>query len=156
MNEQEFEKSLNDLKNVNANLKTHQKYLMYPILKARSTSWIGFILICVPVLFLLGVVLKEYLDIEFAPFTGLYWLITEKLPDSDSSIISWLVRSLLLLGPFIVLLINLLAITTIFYDKDTNQIYCSIELKWLNLILILLSILIILTFIGYLIFENIQ
>ena len=125
-----------------------------PILKARTSSRIGIALVVFPILFLIGVLLENYLNIHGSIFSRLYHWITEEAPDRDDSVVSWIIRFLLVGGPFIVLGINLLSVIHVMKNTARKELIITVKLKWWNLVLAALSGMIILIFIIYGLMEN--
>ncbi len=76
-------------------------------------------------------------------------------PNSDSSVLSWIIRSVLLGGPLLAIFINLLAILHFHYDKTAKEILITLKLKWQNITIIVFCSSVFMIFFIYLLVENI-
>ena len=112
----------------------------------------GILLLILPFLFLTGVIFKHYLQTDLWIFTSVYeWIIGADQTYGDSSLMNWVIRFLLLGGPFIAFLLNFLFI---FQHRKTASF--SLSYKWINLLIILSGALLCLIFLGYLMLENLM
>ena len=135
----------------------HKKKFRISLLHTKKSAITGALLLVLPLLFLSGVILKYYLQIEFGVFTSVYgWIGSLEQKYGDGSILNWIIRALLLFGPLIAISINFLSILHIRYEKSSREIVLSIKLKWQNWSIIILCSIVFLIFPGYLIIENIN
>ena len=133
----------------------HQQEFRVPLLNTRRSAGFGMLLLVIPFLFLSGVVLNHYLQIELGVLTSVYLWITEiDQQYGDDSWLNWLMRLLLVVGPLLAILINLLSVTHIRYEKASSEVVCSFKLKWANWLIILLCSLVFSVFALYLLVEN--
>ena len=110
----------------------------------------GLILLILPFLFLTGIVFKHFLQTDLWIFTSVYeWIIGADQKYGDSSLMNWLIRILLVGGPFIALLLNFL-----FIFQQRNTASFRLSYKWINLLIMLSGALLCLIFLGYLMLEN--
>ncbi|MCM8568614.1 hypothetical protein NE848_04440 [Gramella jeungdoensis] len=110
----------------------------------------GAILLVLPLLFLTGVIFKHYLQTDLWIFTSVYdWIINADQKYGDASFMNWVIRFLLLGGPFIAFLLNFVFI---FQRRKTASF--SLSYKWINLLIILSGALLCFLFLGYLMMEN--
>jgi hypothetical protein len=149
-----IEEKLKEIGNSNINTDDVKELYKIPILKAKVSSRLGIILVLFPLLFLLGAFLEMYLKVEGSVFSQLYIWVTEKAPDSDSSLVSWIIRFLLVIAPMFALAINLFAIINVFHNKKQRELILTVKLKWISIVLILISFLIVFTFLLYGVAEN--
>lgn len=153
MEPEEFEEELRNMKTPTVDVSQHQQQFKIALLNTRKSATLGLLLLLSPLMFLWGVVFKHYLKIDLGIITFFYsW--TGSLPDDDSSILSWMIRFLLLGGPPLAIALNLLAILHFSYDRKLGEVNLSIKLKWLNIAIILVCSLLFTIFFLYLIVEN--
>ena len=149
------EKLLEDLQQPVVDVSTHQQEFRLTLLNTKKSAVFGVALLILPLLFLSGVILKHYLQIDFGIFTSVYvWIGQADQKFGDKSVINWIIRGLLLFGPLVAIGINLLSVIHIRYEKAQKEILMSIKLKWLNWLIIIFCSLIFFTFFLYLIIEN--
>jgi hypothetical protein len=151
MEEKDFLKKIETLKKPEVNPQASQKQIKLAIMNAkRSAAW-GTWLLLIPVFFFACVTIKEFLGWDWK-FAGnfLNWMA-----DLDKTtgfpVISII---LFIVLPAIGAIVNLLAIMHFVYDKLTKELIISIKLKWLNIILAVISILVIAVVLLYAIAEN--
>ena len=146
-----------NMKQPKANVSQHKKAFRFTLLNIspKRSAIVGILFLILPMLFLSGVLLKHYMQIDFGIFTSVYeWIGDIDRRFGDHSFLNWVIRILLLFGPTIAIAINLLAILHIRYEKKPKEIVMSIKVKWLNWIIILVCTLIFSVFFLYLVVEN--
>lgn len=134
----------------------HKKQLKLTLLNTRKSAAFGVLLIVTPFLFLMGILFKYYLNWHSSIFTVFYEWLVNLDPDSDTSILSWLIRFLLLGGPALAVVLNLLALVHFQYDKQGKELLISIKIKWLNLAIVAVCTFFLLIFLFYLLLENVN
>ncbi len=150
-----MEEIMEELEQPSFDVGRHQQEFRLTLLNTRRSATIGAILLILPLLFFSGVTFKHYLGMDFGILTSVYsWVGELDQKYGDSSVINWIIRSLLLLGPPVAIGINLLAILHVHYEKPRREIVMSLKVKWLNLGIIIICTFIFLTFFFYLILEN--
>lgn len=133
----------------------HQKEFRLTLLNTKKSAIMGTVLLILPLMFLSGVILKHYLNIDFGIFTAVYnWVGRMDQQYGDSSILNWLIRALLTLGPLTAIGLNLLSVIHFRIEKGQKEIVFSIKLKWFNWLIIFLCASIFIVFFLYLIVEN--
>jgi hypothetical protein len=150
MEHDEFLTRMENLKKPDPTVSPPQQ-LKLMILSTRSSATLGVWIIIIPLLFLFFVILKYYfrMNTEFLSDVEIFIGKVDKNP------ITWFLQPLLLLVlPFASILINLLAITQIHWQPELKILNFSVKLKWLNIIIMLVSTIIVTIFILYLITEN--
>lgn len=121
------------------------------LLNTRRSAIVGLLLLVLPFLFLLSNIIEYVL--KFNP--GIIRKVVDLFVYFDQYPALWFVGPLILLGgPLVAVLLNLLSILHIHYEKKSNEVILSIKLKWLNLIIIVVCVLIVGAFFLYLIVEN--
>ena len=151
MNENEFEKQMENLKTPQADTSTHQQILKITLLNAKKSSRLAIVFIIIPCLFLFGVFVKYLLGIDFKIFSSL----EDEMAALDKiSYLRWLSPLLLAGLPLAGIVINLLAISHFYWDKMKKELIITIKYRLINIILLLISIGIVCIFILYAIAEN--
>ncbi len=136
-------------------VRAHQKEFRLTLLNTKKSAIAGGLLLLLPFLFLSGVVLRHYMGVNVGIFTSVYeWIGAHDRAYGDSSVLNWVIRILLILGPLAAIAVNLLAILHMRYEKMQKEIVMSLKLKWVNLMVILVCSLIFLVFALYLFAEN--
>ncbi len=148
---------MKDLKPPTINVSHHQKEFRLTLFNTKRSALLGGVFLILPLLFLSGVIFKHYLQIDFKILTWVYeWIGNLDKQYGDNSILNWIIRSLLILGPLFAIGINFISILHIRYEKASKEIIMAIKLKWLNWIIIILCSIIFLVFFSYLVLENIN
>lgn len=121
------------------------------LLNTRRSAILGLLLLVLPFFFILSNII-EYI-LKFNP--GIIRKVVDLFVYFDQYPGLWFLGPLLLLGgPFIAVLLNLLSILHVHYEKKSEEVIFSVKLKWLNLIIIFVCVIIVGTFFLYLIVEN--
>ncbi len=153
-NQKDIEKELKDLGNMEVSSEATQALIKIPVLKARTSSRIGLVLIIFPFLFVMGAILKHYLGIDNNITGFVYNWVVEDAPDDDSNFFSWVIRFFLLGGPLILVALNLLAILHVQWLKDQKQLILTFNLKRWNILLIFIGAAILFVFFLYALIEG--
>lgn len=153
MKANEFENKMENLTSPSVQSETTKRVLKIALVNARKSANIGIVLLALPLLFFSVNVFKYQLGIDLgfiASFVS--WIGSlDTIP-----VLNWVVRFVLLGGPVVAILINLLAITHFYTDKESNEFVVTVKLKWLNISIILFCGLLLFLFMSYLIVENIN
>lgn len=129
----------------------HRNQLKLTLLNARKSANVGIILIILPCLFLSGVILKYLLHLSIPAFTTLENWMAEI--DKNPSL--KLVVPVLLVGaPLTGLAINLLAILHFDLNRKARELIITVKVKWKNIIVGLICLLILMCFFFYAVGEN--
>lgn len=155
MEKKEFMDKMENLAKPEIISESFQRKLKITILNTQKSAVFGIFLVIIPFLFAVGAIFKHELGLDFKIFTWLFDFIATIDPDSDSSVLSWIIRSVLLGGPLLAIFINLLAILHFHYDKTAKEILITLKLKWQNLAIILFCSSVFMIFFIYLLVENI-
>jgi len=151
MEKDNLEDDMKNLSSPNVSAESHMKYFKIYLLNTKKSAYIGYILLLTPFLFLLGVIFSFYLEIKIPVVNGVYKWISE---NDDTPVLNWVQRFLLLDGPLVAILINLLSILHFQWDSKLKEFIVTLKVKWLNLSIILVCGLIFLIFFTYLVVEN--
>lgn len=133
----------------------HQREFRLTLLNTKKSAITGVVLLILPILFLSGVVLKHYLQIDFGFLTSVYeWIGMLDQKYGDSSFLNWTIRILLTIGPLVAIALNLLAVTHARLEKANRELVLSFKMKWLNWFIILICTTVFVIFFLYLLVEN--
>lgn len=153
----DIEEIMENLEPPTIDVNQHQREFRMTSLNTKKSAVAGVILLILPFLFLSGVILKHYLNIDLWLLTSVYeWIGNLDRLYGDNSIINWIIRILLLFGPLIAIGVNLISITHIRYEKNFKEIVLSFKLRWQNILIILICTLIFSIFFIYIILENLN
>lgn len=153
MNEKEFENKMKNLSTPDGGEIRNPRLLKMALLNSKKSSAIGFAFIIIPCMFLLGVLIKYTLGIDFQLFSN----IENAMADMDKRAgVKW-ISPLLLIGlPFIGIAANLLAITHFDWNRKKKELVITIKYKLQNTIILLLSLAVVAVFLVYVITENMR
>jgi hypothetical protein len=129
----------------------HRWHLRLALVSARRSSRAGYLLVALPCLFLLGVLLKYWLGLNLGLFD---WLENTLAQLDQHPVLKWVAPLVLLAGPLVGLALNLLAILHVTYDRREAELLIRVKLRWANLLVAGLCLLVALVFLGYLLAEN--
>lgn len=151
MENEEFSQKLQQMHKPQVESATHQLQLKITLLNAKRSAGIGLILIIIPCLFLLAVLLKYFLHINLPSFSAL----EEWMADKNHNVFMKVLIPVVLIGaPFIALIFNLLAILHFNFEKKINELIITVKLKWINIIVSMICLLILFCFFLYAVGEN--
>lgn len=153
MNEKEFENKMQNLSTPDGGEIRNPQSFKMALLNSKRSSAIGFAFVIIPCLFLLGVVIKYILGIDFQLFSS----IENAMADLDKHAGMKWISPLLLIGlPFIGIAANLLAITHFDWNRKKKELMITIKYKLQNTIVLLISLAVVAVFLIYLITENLR
>ena len=156
MKKKEFMNKMENLAKPDMVSESHKRQLKIALMNTRKSAIFGVFLVIAPFLFAMGAIFRHELGMDFKIFTWFFDFIGAIDPDSDSSLISWGIRFLLIGGPVIAVIINLLAILHFQFDSITKEIQVTMKLKWSNIAVILFCSFIFMIFFVYLLVENLN
>jgi hypothetical protein len=136
----------------------HQNSVKMAIMNASRSAALGTWLIAVPCYFLFCVFMYYYSHGQSNWFEAMFNIIISL---DDSPWLDFLAPIVLIILPIVCIIINVLAITHVQYQKigearKHREFSFTIRIRWWNVLLILLSILIISAFIAFAMTENIS
>ena len=153
MNDKDFKTRMENLETPQVQSESTRRVLKVVLINARKSANIGLVLLVLPFIFMIGNIFKYNLGIDL----GFIDIFVGWIGSLDSiPVVNWVVRVVLLGGPAVAILINLLAITHFYTDKESNEFVVTFKLKWLNISIILFCGLLLFLFMSYLIVENIN
>lgn len=142
MNKNELEKKLENLRIPQLPQLQHQQQLKLSILSAKKSARVSFWLLLIPFLFFASALLRQLLNISIPPDSlfeeySLHW----------SSWFRILIFSIVVIGfPLIAVILNLLSIIWLQYDREQKVLNISIKMRTVNLIIIIVAGLVALLF----------
>ncbi len=151
MENEEFSQELQKMHKPQIESATHQVQLKITLLNAKRSAGIGIILVIIPCLFLLAVLIKYFLHINLPSFFALEEWMADK---HHHEFIKMLIPLLLIGAPLIALIFNLLAILHFNFERKMNEFIITVKLKWINIIVSLICLLILFFFFLYAVGEN--
>ena len=150
-----IEELMENLEQPTVDVSSHQQEFRLTLFNTKKSAVLGIVLLILPLLFLSGVIFKHYLQIDLGLFTSVYeWIGDLDHKYGGGSVLNWIIRILLLLGPLVAIGINLLSILHIRYEKSKKEIVMSLKVKWLNWAIIGVCSTIFIIFFLYLVIEN--
>lgn len=146
---------MENLEQPTVDVSTHQNEFRLTLLNTKKSAIAGAIFLILPFLFLSGVIFKHYMHLNLSFLTSVYeWIGMYDQKYGDNSILNWLIRILLTIGPLIAIALNLLAVTHVRFEKKNRELVLSFKMKWLNWLIILICTSVFVSFFLYLIVEN--
>ena len=151
----DFEKKMENLKTPETNFVKHQETLKIGLMNAKKSSRIGLVFIIVPALIILiGFIKLEFLmSVDFQATFMSIMLKTDHI-----SWLRWAVPLIFLVLPLSAVIINLLAISHFYVDRKTKELIISVQYRFKNMIVLIISFAIIISFwcfiiVGYVHFK---
>ena len=151
MNKDEIKNKLENLEVPEIGSTLHKNKLRLTLLNMQRSHKIGYALIIIPVLFLLGVLLKYIFHFNIPVFNPLESLMAEW---DKITFLKPVFPVLYLLLPLVALLMNLLASFHFSWNSQSRELNILYRFRWSNFIIIIFSLLILLIFFLYLVTEN--
>jgi lantibiotic transport system permease protein len=150
---EDFEKSMEGLKKPSLSHVQPPYEIKLAVVNSQRSAAIGIWFVIVPYFFLACMLLKYQLQVNL----GLLDLITQAIERIDKNSATWWLQPLLLIIlPVAGIVVNILSITHFFWDATHKLITVTIKIRWINLIVLFFSVLILTAFLLYLIGENFQ
>lgn len=128
----------------------HEHHLKLALVSAERSAALGVWLVAVPAFFLACVFMKYYFHVNL----HLIDVFEEMVSDLDKT--PFLTPILLVAAPLVGFVLNILAVLFVSFDTKQREVVLRIKLRWLNLLLALVSIGIVSIFILYAFIENIH
>jgi len=151
--ENDFEKKLGSLKTPGTDNVKHQENLKIGLMNAQKSSKIGLVFIIVPALF----ILVAYIKLQFimsVDFPATFQGILHKT--DNASWLRWVVPAVFLVLPMLAAIINILAVSHFSIDKKSKEVNITVQYRLKNLIVLIISIAIILSFWCFIIFGYVH
>ncbi len=153
MEEDEFINKMDNLEKPGFSSKLPNKKLKLAIVNSKKSAAIGVWFLVAPFYFLLMIFMKYYFDINLHVID----IFEDFIASMNRSLLTKFIPPLFFVVlPIAGIIMNLLSIMYLEYDKERKQLNISIKLKSLNILLIILSSAIVSIFALYLITESIH
>ena len=151
MDKKDFEKELEQLQKPQLQKPTHMETIKLTVLNTKRSAVAGIWLVAVPCIFLFMICMKYILGID----TGLFNWIENVFVQIDRGKLSGILNPILfILLPLLGLVINLLAICHFSFDKVQRELNITVKIKWVNLAIAAISLMVIAVILTYLFTEN--
>lgn len=137
MTKEDFLNKMENLDKPSVNADASRKQIKLMILDARKSAAWGPWLLVLPLAFFTCVIIKELLhwDLNMANRFIEWMAALDKSPSTK-----WITPVLFALLPALCAIVNLLAIVHVAYDKPARELLLSIKMKWLNIVLAIISV----------------
>jgi hypothetical protein len=153
MEPQEFEKKMESLKKPDAAGVTLPTEIKLAVLSARRSATLGVWFVIIPYFFLVAMLLKYEMNIDLG---FLNWVASLVQKIDNNRALWWIQPLVLFILPITGIAINLLSVTHFKWDAVSSTIIITLKLRWINMVVMLISGLIMLIFVSYLVAENLQ
>jgi len=135
--ENNFEDKMENLNTPNTDFVKHQEILKIGMMNSSKSARIGIVFILIPMLLIVIAFLKIKLLIHWDFFTRLNQYVSNQ---NQTSVFSWISHIIFIGLPILAIIINLLAITHFYIDKQNKELTITIIYRLKNLIVLLLSV----------------
>ena len=153
MNPEEFEKKMSEMKTPGADSIKQPLEIKLAILNAQHSAALGVWFIVVPCFFIACVFMKYMIHVRL----GLLDTFEEMISTLDKNPRTWWIQPVLLVGlPIVSIVINTLSITHFKWDSHTRSFLITLKVRWVNIIILVISAGIVSLFLFYLVTENFQ
>jgi hypothetical protein len=151
MEEKDFLSKMENLKKPEVSAESSQRQIKIALLNARRSAAWGVWFLVVPAFFFSSVVIKYILHAD--------WSIAGNFLDWMAAVDKSMSIPIVSILLFVVLpafgaIINLLSILHFFYDKPARELILTVKIKWVNVILAIVSLAVIAVIMLYAISEN--
>ena len=151
--ENNFKDKMENLNTPNTDFVKHQEILKIGMMNARKSARIGIIFILIPIVLIILAYLKIKLLIHWDFFTRLHYFVSKQ---NQSSVLTWVSHIIFIGLPILAIIINLLAITHFYVDKQSKELIITIRYRLKNLIVLLISaVLLVIVFMCVLLLSKI-
>jgi hypothetical protein len=134
------------------NAESHREQLKITLFNSRKSAALTVWLVAVPCFFLFAVTMKHYFRYDLGIFT-----IIEEFVSSIDRDAHFPLSAVLLVGfPLIGLAINLLSILHVAIEPARKEMVITMKLRWVNILLSVLTLAIVSVFMIYALIENIH
>ena len=151
MEKDQFTKKMEELKTPDTGNIHHYRDLKLMLVSAKKSGTIGFWFIVVPCYFLFCVFMKYYFHVNLHLFDVFIEMISDLDKTRGMKFISPIVLVVL---PLAGIVLNALSILHFQYEKSWKEVRITVRLRWINILIILLSGLLVCVFILYALVEN--
>jgi len=151
--ENNFEDKMENLNTPKTDFVKHQEILKIGMMNARKSARIGIVFILIPMVMIVLAYLKIKLLIHWDFFNRLQQFVSNQ---NQSGVLSWVLHIIFIGLPILAIIINLLAITHFYVDKQNKELTITIRYRLKNLIVLLISaVLVVLVFMYVLLLNKV-
>jgi len=152
MKANEFEKKMENMTSPDVTSDSTKQFLKVTLMGAQRSASLGFVLLAIPFLFIFVNIFKYQLGLDMGFLsTFISWIGSlDRFPG-----VNWLVRFILLGGPVLAVILNVLAITHLHHNRTMKEVVITLKLKWVNISILLICGGILAIFFLYLLVENV-
>jgi hypothetical protein len=151
MTPEEFERKMEDLKSPSAENVKPPVEIKLAIVNAQQSANIGLWFVAVPYVFIILMVLKYELDVNL----GIVDAFSRAVGKIDGNPwLWWLQPFFLIILPATGIVLNILSITHFVHDRNNSTLTMTIKFRWLNIVVLVLSLFVVGLLALYLIVEN--
>lgn len=152
MDMEDFEKRLENIPKPGGEVKPPVD-MKLALVNAQRSATLGIWFVAVPCYFLFCVFMKYYFHVNL----GLFDTMVDMMADLDKNpVMKWFSPILLVGLPLVGVALNGVAVCHFSLIPSEKILQVSIKLRWLNIVVLLLSLGLVCIFIGYVIIENIH
>lgn len=149
--ENNFEDKMENLNTPNTDFVKHQEILKIGMMNARKSARIGIVFILIPMVLIVLAYIKIKLLIHWDFFPRLQQFVTGQ---HQPGILSWVTHLFFIGLPILAIVINLLAITHFYIDKQNKELIITVKYRLKNLIILLLGALLLVLVFMYILLSN--
>ncbi|MFN2457155.1 MAG: hypothetical protein ABR502_03035 [Chitinophagaceae bacterium] len=151
MDENDFMHRMENLKKPELQTSASQRQVKLAILNTKKSARWGMWFMAIPIFFFCCVAIKYLLDWDWGVTNNfIEWMA--KLDQRSAT--GWITPVLFVVLPGISAVVNLLAITHFTFDKTSKELMVTIKLRWLNIILAIISVMLVAVVLLYAVTEN--
>ncbi len=151
MKKEELENKLENLSLPEIYSGQHKDKLRLTLLNMRRSHKMGYAFVIIPLFFLFGIFLTRVLDLHIPLVDTLEQLMARW---DKVSYLKLVFPILYLVLPLTALVINLLASLHFSWNAKLKELNITYRFRWINFIIIIISLFILIVFFTYLILEN--
>jgi hypothetical protein len=149
---EDFEKKLESMTKP-AGLVQPPREVKMAIISAKRSATMGIWFTAIPCYFLFCVFMKYYFHINLGLFDAMTGLMLDL---EKNQAMKWLSPIMLIGLPLVGVALNCLSICHFSLQPEEKLIQISIKLRWLNILVLVLSLGLVFLFVGYMIIENVH
>jgi hypothetical protein len=151
--ENNFEKKMENLETPETGFVKHQEVLKIGLVNAKKSARIGILFIVIPIVVVILAYIKILVLMHFDFFTNLSQFVNKQ--NQPNSYV-WIFHVILLALPLVGIIVNLLAISHFYINKTTKELIITLKYRFVNVIVLIISVLIFLSVLWYVMFINSQ
>lgn len=147
--EDNFKDKMENLNAPDTGFVKHQEILKIGMMNSRKSARIGIVFIIIPMVLIVLAYLKIKLLIHWDFFTRMQQFVSN---ENQSGVLGWVSHIIFIGLPILAIIINLLAITHFYIDKQNKELIITIRYRLKNLIVLLISVVLLVIVFLYVLF----